>query len=71
MIKGVGLIISIEDLQNYDYKKIEKLLKDKIINDVQKEVEESDLNIYCELDEIKGKTVLKVGTKFIIDFNNK
>lgn len=71
MIKAVGLCISFEDLQNYDYKKIEKILKEHIINEVVKEVERSELNINFELSERFGKAIVRIETKVIIDLNTK
>jgi hypothetical protein len=73
MIKQVGLMISLEDLQNYDYKKIEKLLKDQLINVVQKELEQerTNLNIKFELEERFGQTIVRAFAEVIIDFNTK
>ena len=71
MIKQVGLMISIEDLQNYDYKKIEKLLKDQLFNVLQKELEHSNLNIKFELEERFNQTVVRAFAEVIIDFNTK
>lgn len=71
MIKQVGLMIAIEDLQNYDYKKIEKALKNNIIDAVQKELEHSNLNIKFELEERFNQTIVRVFAEVIVDFNTK
>lgn len=69
MINGVGLIIPFQDLKNYDYKKIEKILKEQIINEVETALEQQPLNMTLELEERFGQPVVRIVTKVIIDFD--